>query len=82
MSGHFYLVRSRPDGDSSLLYYLSSKARSRQRGEKATKIQAATAAADSGHHQAAYIENYIGNLADKVTKPKKKSPKLLFNYTF
>ncbi|WP_429173388.1 hypothetical protein [Aeromonas salmonicida] len=38
--------------------------------KKATKIQAATAAADSGHHQVAYIENYIGNLADKVTKPK------------
>ncbi|WP_159165896.1 MULTISPECIES: hypothetical protein [Aeromonas] len=73
MSGRFYLVRSRPDGDSSLLSYLSSTARSRQRGEKATKIQAATAAADSGHHQVAYIENYIGNQADKVTKSSKKT---------
>ncbi|MDM5101048.1 hypothetical protein [Aeromonas salmonicida] len=71
MSGRFYLVHSRPDGDSSQLSYFLSTGRSRQRGEKATKIQAEIAATDSGHHQVAYIENYIDNLEDKVTKPQK-----------
>ncbi len=51
-----------------IIYHPKQEAASVAKRQPKYRIQQPPA--DSGHHQVAYIENYIGNLADKVTKPK------------
>jgi len=51
-----------------LIYHPQEEAASVAKRQPKHRLQQPPA--DIFHHQVAYIENYIGNLADKVTKPK------------